>query len=122
MLKPKCFIIGMVLSLSLQANGISYCPCPVPWGAIKEQQEEQKRRNRREQLNNLFNELIKQGETVDITVGNMELRIKQRKMVDTTVDNRERSLTECILGCIGIIMVCCLAFFAPIIIERPWKK
>ena len=121
MLKPKCFIIGMVLSLSLQANGISYCPCPVPWGAIKEQQEEQKRRNRREQLNNLFNELMKQGETVDITVGNMELRIKQRKMVDTTVDSKELSLTESILSGIGIFMVCCLAFLAPIIIVRPWK-
>ena len=118
MLKPKCFIIGMVLSLSLQANGISYCPCPVPWGAIKEQQEEQKRRNRREQLNNLFNELIKQGETVDITVGNMELRIKQRKMVDTTVDSKELNLTESILGGIGICMVCCLPFLATIIIDR----
>ena len=116
------FIVGVILSLSLQAKGITYCQCPVPWGAIKEQQEEQERRNRRKQLNNLFNELIKQGETVGITVGNMELRIKQRKMVDTTVDNRELSLTECILGGIGIIMICCLAFLAPIIIERPWNR
>ena len=112
------FLIGVVLSLSLQAKGIIYCTCLVPWGAIKEQQEEQERRNRREQLNNLFNELIKQGETVGITVGNMELRIKQRKMVDTTVDNKELSLTECILGVIGICMVCCLPFLATIIIER----
>ena len=67
------FIVGVILSLSLQAKGITYCQCPVPWGAIKEQQEEQERRNRRKQLNNLFNELIKQGETVGITVGNMEL-------------------------------------------------
>lgn len=104
--------------MSLQAKGITYCPCPVPCGAIKEQQEEQERRRRREQLNNLLNEQIKQGETVDITVGNMELRIKQRKMVDTTVSNKELSLTECVLGTIGIIMVCCLAFLAPIIIER----
>lgn len=118
MLKPKCFIIVTILSLPLRVKGITYCPCPVPWGAIKEQQEEQERRRRREQLNNLFNELIKQGETVDITVGNMELRIKQRKMVNTTINNRNLSLTECVLGTIGIIMVCCLAFLAPIIIER----
>lgn len=118
MLKPKCFIIVMILSLSSQAKGITYCPCPVPWGAIKKQQEEQERRNRREQLNNLFNELIKQGETVDITVGNMELRIKQKKMVGTTIDNKELSLTECILGGIGICMVCCLPLLALFIIER----
>ena len=112
-----CFIIWMVLSLSLQAKGI-YCPCPVPWGAIQEQQEEQERLNQKEQLNNLFNDLIKQGETVDITVGNMELQIKQRKMVDTTVYSKELSLTECVLGTIGIIMVCCLPLLALIVIER----
>lgn len=114
------FIVGTVsaLSFALQAKGISYCPCPVPWGVIKEQQEEQERRNRREQLNNLFNELIKQEGTVDITAGNMELRIKQKKMVGTTIDNKELSLTECILGGIGICMVCCLPFLATIIIER----
>lgn len=87
-------------------------------GAIKEQQEEQERQNRREQLKNLFNELIKQEGTVDITVGNMELRIKQRKMVGTTIDNKNLSLTECVLGAIGIIMVCCLPLLALIIIER----
>lgn len=118
MLKPKCFIIGMILSLSLQAKGITYCPCPVPWGAIKEQQEEQERQRQREQLNKLLNKQIKQGETVDITVGNMELRIKQRKMVNTTVSNKELSLTECVLGTIGIIMVYYLPLLALIIIER----
>lgn len=117
MLKPKCFIIVTILSLSLRVKGITYCPCPVPWGAIKEQQEEQERRNRREQLNNLFNELIKQEGTVDITVGNMELRIKQRKMVDTTVCNKELSLTEYILSAVGIFMVCCIPLLALIIIE-----
>lgn len=121
MLKPKCFIIGMVLSLSLQAKGITCCQCLVPWGAIREQQEEQERQKRREQLNNLFNELIKQGETVNITVGNMELRIKQRKMINTTVDNRKPSLTECILGGIGIIMICCLPLLALIIMEQATK-
>lgn len=112
------FLIGMILSSSLQARGIAYCPCPVPWGAIKEQQEEQERQNRREQLKNLFNELIKQEGAVDITVGNMELRIKQRKMVDTTINNENLSLTECILGGIGIIMALCLPLLALIIIER----
>ena len=118
MLKPKCFIIGMLLSLSLQANGVTYCPCPVPWRVIKEQQEEQERRNRKEQLNNLFNELIKQGETVDITVGNMELLIKQRKMVNTTVVDRELSLAECILCAVGVCMVACLPLLSVIIIEK----
>lgn len=120
MLKPKCFIIGMILSLSSQAKGITCCPCPVPWGAIKEQQEEQERQNRRERLKNLFNELIKQEGAVDITVGNMELRIKQRKMVDATIDNKNQSLTECVLGTIGIIIVCCLPLLALIIILR-WE-
>lgn len=120
MLKLKHFIIVTILSLPLQAKGIAYCPCPVPWGAIKEQQEEQERRNRRERLKNLFNELIKQEGTVDITVGNMELRIKQRKrkMVDATVSNKKLSLTECILGGIGICMVCCLPLLTLIFIER----
>ena len=122
MLKPKCFIIVMILSLSSQAKGITYCPCPVPWGAIKEQQEEQERQNRREQLKNLFNELMKQEGAVDITVGNMELRIKQRKMVDATVNNKNPSLTECVLGAIGIIIVCCLPLFALVIIVQPWKR
>lgn len=123
MLKPKCFIIVMILSLPLQIiKGITYCPCPVPWGVIKARQEEEERRNRMKQLNNLFNELIKQEGTVDITVGNMELRIKQRKMVDTTINNKNPSLTECVLGAIGIIMVCCLVFFAPVIIVQPWKR
>jgi nucleosome binding factor SPN SPT16 subunit len=109
----------MVLSLSLQANGISYCPCPVPWGAIKEQQEEQERRNRKEQLNKLFNELIKQGETIEITTDkDVKLLIKRRKAVGTTVVNRKLSLTECILDGIGIIMFCCLPFLALIIIDR----
>lgn len=112
----------MILSLSLQAKGISYCPCPVPWGAIKEQQEEQERQNRREQLKNLFNELIKQEGAVDITVGNMELRIKQRKMVDATVNDENLNLTESVLGAIGTIVACCLAFFAPLAIVRPWKE
>jgi hypothetical protein len=102
----------------IACKGDYLLPVPCAMGAIKEQQEEQERQNRKEQLNNLFNKLIKQGETVDITVGNMELRIKQRKMVDTTVDNRELSLTECVLGAIGIIMFCCLPFLALIIIKR----
>jgi hypothetical protein len=85
----------------------------VPWGAIKARQEEQERRERREQLNNLFNELIKQGETVDITVGNMELRIKQRKMVDEN-KNQEISLPEAI----ALIVVAGFLAFLPIFIER----
>jgi hypothetical protein len=108
----------MILSLPLQTKGITYCPCPVPWGVIREQQEEQERQNRREQLKNLFNELIKQEGTVDITVGNMELRIKQRKMVDATFGDKNLSLTERVLGTIGIIMFCCLPLFALIIIEK----
>lgn len=119
MLKPKCFIIVMILSLPLQTKGITYCPCPVPWGAIKEQQEEQERRNRREQLNKLLNEQIEQGEMIEITTDkNVKLLIKQRKMVDTTVVDRELSLTEYILGAVGICMVMCLPLLAIIIIEK----
>lgn len=43
-------------------------------------------------------------------------------MVDATINNKNPSLTECVLGAIGIAMVCCLAFFAPLIIVQPWKK
>lgn len=115
------FIVGTVLALSFasQAKGITYCPCPVPWGAIKEQQEEQERREQEqiEQLNKLLNERIEQGKTIEITTDkDVELRIKQRKAVDITVNNKELSLTECILGGIGICTVCCLPFLVLIIL------
>lgn len=122
MLKPKCFIIVMILSLPLRAKGITCCPCPVPWGAIKEQQEEQERQRRREQLNKLLNEQIEQGKVIEITADkDVKLLIKQRKMINTTVDNRKLSLTECILGGIGIIMICCLPLLALIIMEQATK-
>lgn len=124
MLKSKCFIVGgMILSLSSQAKGITYCPC-TPTGAIVRKQEEERREQEQiEQLNKLLNERIEQGKTIEMTTDkNVKLLIKRRKMVDTTVDNRELSLTECILAGIGIIMIFCLAFFAPVIIAQPWKR
>lgn len=119
MLKPKCFIIVMILSLSSQAKGITYCPS-FPAGAIARRQEEERREQEQEaQLNKLLNERIEQGKTIEITADkNVKLRIKQRKMVDTTVDNKNLSLTEYILAGIGICMVCCLPLWALIIIER----
>lgn len=120
MLKTKCFIIGMLLSLSSQADGISYCPS-FPAGAIARQQEEERREQEQiAQLNKLLNERIEQGKTIEITSDkSVKLLIKQRKMVDATVGNENQSLTECILSAIGIIMVCCLLFLAPlIIVER----
>ena len=112
-------IAGMILSLSLHAKGISYCTS-FPAGAIARQQEEERReREQREQLNKLLNERIEQGKTIEITTDkNVKLLIKQRKMVDTTINNENLSLTECILGGIGIIMVCRLPLLATIIIKR----
>lgn len=110
----KCFIIGMVLSLSLQAKGITCCQCLVPWGAIKEQQEEQERQRRKEQLNKLLNELIKQGKPIEITTDkDVKLLIKQRKMVDE-YKNQGISLPEAIAW---VVFAGFLAFF-PIFIER----
>lgn len=114
MLKPKCFIIVMILSLLLRAKGIAYCQCPVPWGAIKEQQEEQERQRRREQLNKLLNERIKQGKPIEITADeDVKLLIKRRKMVDEN-KNQEISLPE------AIALVAFAGFFAflPFFFER----
>ena len=48
MLKTKCFIIGMILPLSLQANGVIYCTS-TPVGAIVRKQKLDKERHEREQ-------------------------------------------------------------------------
>lgn len=119
----KCFIIGMLLSLSSQANGISYCPS-FPAGAIARQQEEERREQEQiTQLNKLLNERIEQGKTIEITTDkNVKLLIKQKKMVDTMTGDEKLSLTECVLCVIGIIMVWCLVFFGPVIIVQPWKR
>ena len=113
----------MVLSLSLQSKGITYCPS-FPAGAIARRQEEERREQEQKvQLDKLLNERIEQGKTIEITADkSVKLLIKQKKMVDATVDGKNQSLTECVLGAIGIIMVCCLAFLAPIIIVQPWKR
>ena len=123
MLKHKCFIVGVVLCLSLQANGIPYCTS-TPIGAIVREREEKRREQEQtEQLNKLLNERIEQGKTIEITTDkNVKLLIKQKKMIGTTVGDRKLSLTDCVLGAIGIIMVCCLALFAPIIIFQPCNK
>lgn len=117
MLKTKCFIVGMLLSLSSQANGISYC---FPEGAIARRQEEERREQEQEaQLNKLLNERIEQGKTIEITADkSVKLLIKQRKMVDATVGNEELGLVECILGAVGICMVACIPLLAMIIIEK----
>lgn len=118
MLKPKCFIIVMILSLSSQAKAITYCQCP-PIVAIRELEEERREQEQIEQLNKLLNERIKQGKPIEITADkDVKLLIKQRKMVDTTINNKNLSLTECVLDTIGIIMVCCLLLLPLIIIER----
>ena len=49
MLKIKCFIIGMILPLSLQANGVTYCPS-TPVGAIVRKQKLDKERHELEQI------------------------------------------------------------------------
>lgn len=123
MLNPKCFIIGMLLSLSSQANGISYCPS-FPAGAIARQQEEERREQEQiAQLNKLLNERIEQGKTIEITTDkSVKLLIKQRKMVDTMSGNEELSLAECVLGAIGVIIIWCLSFFGSLIIVRPLKR
>jgi hypothetical protein len=103
----------MVLSLSLQANGISYCP-PPPTGAIRELEEERREREQREQLNKLLNELIKQGKPIEITTDkDVKLIIKQRKMVDEN-KNQEISLPEAI----ALIVVAGFLAFLPFFIER----
>ena len=48
MLKTKCFIIGMILPLSLQANGVTYCTS-MPVGAIVRKQKLNKERHELEQ-------------------------------------------------------------------------
>lgn len=123
MLKHKRFVIGMVLSLSLQTKGASYCTC-TPIGAIARRQEEERREQEQEaQLNKLLNERIEQGKTIEITADkSVKLLIKQKKMVDATVNNENPSLTESVLDAIGIIMACCIAFFAPLVIVRSWKE
>jgi len=114
MLKPKCFIIGMLLSLSLQAKGITYCTS-FPAGAIARQREEERReREETEQLNKLLNERIKQRKVIEITSNeDVKLLIKQRKMV---YENKDQgiSLPEAIAG---ILFASFLAFF-PLFIER----
>lgn len=42
------FLIGVVLSLSLQAKAITYCPCP-PIGAIRKLEEERREQEQKEQ-------------------------------------------------------------------------
>lgn len=111
---------GIILSPSLHVKG--FCPTPIPppptcaWYIVHKNSKE---RREQEQLNKLLNERIKQGKTIEITADkDVKLLIKQGKMADTTVDNRELSLTECILGGIGIIMIFCLPLLAMIIIDR----
>lgn len=106
MLKLGCFIIGMVLSLSLQASGIPYCTS-TPIGAIAQKHEEERReQEKREQVNRLLNELAKRGKPIDITIDeNIELRIKQRKKVDENI-NQKMSLPE------AIALVAFAAFWA----------
>lgn len=119
MLKTKCFVIGIVLSLSLRSKGITYCPS-FPAGAIARRQEEERREQEQEaQLNKLLNERIEQGKTIEITTDkSVKLLIKQKKMVDTMTGDEKLSLTECVLDAIGIIMVCCIPLLAVIIIEK----
>lgn len=114
MLKPKCFIIGMLLSLSLQAKGITYCPS-FPAGAIARQREEERReREETEQLNKLLNERIKQRKVIEITSNeDVKLLIKPRKMVDKN-ENQGISLPE---GISFVVFAGLLAFF-PLFIER----
>lgn len=45
----KCFIVGMILPLSLQANGVTYCPS-TPVGAIVRKQKLDKERHELEQI------------------------------------------------------------------------
>lgn len=49
MLKPKCFILGIILPSSLQANGVTYCPS-TPVGAIVRKQKLDKERRELEQI------------------------------------------------------------------------
>lgn len=119
MLKHKCFIIGMLLSLSLQAKGGTYCPS-FPAGAIAAQQEKERREQEQiEQLNKILKERIEQGKVIEITTDkNVKLLIKPRKTVDTTVGNKELSLTECILDFVVIFIVFGLIFLVFFIIDR----
>jgi len=105
---------GMILSSSLQANGITYCPS-FPAGAIARKREEERReREETEQLNKLLNERIKQRKVIEITSNeDVKLLIKQRKMV---YENKDQgiSLPEAIAG---ILFASFLAFF-PLFTER----
>lgn len=62
MLKLKCFIIGMVLSLSLPANGIVYCPPPPLWVIVRRRKLDEERREREQRE---LNEQTKQGSMVN---------------------------------------------------------
>ena len=62
MLKLKCFIIGMVLSLSLPANGIAYCSPPPLWAIARRRKLDEERREREQ---GEFNVRIKQGNMVN---------------------------------------------------------
>ena len=110
----KCFIIGMVLSLSLHAKGISYCTS-FPAGAIARQREEERReRETTDQHNKLLNEQIKQRKVIEITSNeDVKLLIKPRKMVDEN-ENQGISLPE---GIAFVVFAGLLAFF-PLFIER----
>lgn len=114
MLKPKCFIIVTILSLSLQAKGITYCPS-FPAGAIARKREEERReREKTEQLNKLLNERIKQRKVIEITSNeDVKLLIKPRKMVNE-YKNQGISLPEAIAW---VVFAGFLAFFS-IFIER----
>lgn len=64
------FIVGAILSLSLQAKGIVFCPPPptVMWVFFNKKNKERREREQTKQLN----ELIMQGKMVDITIGENE--------------------------------------------------
>lgn len=118
----KCFIIVMVLSLSLQAKG--FCPTPTPppptcaWYIVHKNNEE---RREQEQLNKLLNERIKQGKKIEITADkDVKLLIKQGKMADITVDNKEPGLKEYVFAAIVFYIVICLLYWWLTLIQKRW--
>lgn len=62
MLKLKCFIIGMVLSLPLPANGIVFCPLAPLWVIVRRRKLDEERREREQRE---LNEQTKQGNMVN---------------------------------------------------------
>lgn len=53
----RTFIIGVILSLSLQTKGVTYCPCPPTWVIVRRRQQEMERREREQRkLNELNNQ------------------------------------------------------------------